>query len=76
MDWIRVKDRMPPEGEIVLVVTDYCGYKQVDYYVAWFGDEGIWKMWDAVDESGWAIHSGKFCKVTHWMPCPQLPKGD
>lgn len=62
-EWVSVKDRLPKEGECVIVYdtrVDYIGMWEFSG-VAWYNDDynplGI-------DE------------VTHWMPAPQPPKGE
>lgn len=62
-EWISVKDRLPEEGECVIVYDtreDYIGMWEFSG-VAWYNDDynplGI-------DE------------VTHWMPLPDAPKGE
>ena len=59
-EWISVKDRLPEKMQKVLTVSD-TGYIHVDY----------------VDKFGvWIGDLVRFCKVTHWMPLPQPPKGE
>lgn len=65
--WISVrdKDRKPETGTRYLVVRyDYVtktSFKDILWY-----DKGTW--WNRQ-------HGGDFA-VTHWMPLPELPKGD
>lgn len=62
MDWISVKERLPPKGvwyDPYLVAID--GKVR---YACWQG--GHWCDGDV------AVFGG----VTHWMPLPRPPKGD
>ena len=59
-EWISVKDRLPKEGEVVVVYIKPkvgVGYAEVDIYL--MGD------FDEYSEG-----------VTHWMPLPEPPKGE
>lgn len=61
-EWISVKERMPEKGEMVL-----CYFK--------YEPESP----DVICEN--TYHGGKLwlsegSKVTHWMPLPELPKGE
>ena len=71
-EWISVKDRLPDQsGEVLVIVSGNpqknitldCAYELAEYdpYDGWIME--MWPEWeDAV--------------VTHWMPIPQLPKGE
>ena len=60
-EWISVADKIPPDQEEVLVLTQSKnGVRNVD--------KGYW----AIDHF---IHRGR-SEVTHWMPMPHLPKGE
>ena len=59
-EWISVADKIPPDQEEVLVLTQSKnGVRNVD--------KGYW----AIDHF---IHRGR-SEVTHWMPIPQPPSG-
>ena len=60
-EWISVADKIPPDQEEVLVLTQSKnGVRNVD--------KGYW----AIDHF---IHRGR-SEVTHWMPMPEPPKGE
>ena len=64
-EWISVKDRLPEEKANCIV----------HYKHAYCNNDGYWAI-------GFCFYDGeKFqfdqaYKVTHWMPLPQLPKGE
>ena len=58
--WIPVSERLPDKMQKVLTVSD-TGYIDVDFVDKF----GVW-IGDVV----------RFCKVTHWMPLPEPPKGE
>ena len=58
--WIPVTERLPEKMQKVITVSD-TGYMDVDYVDKF----GVW-IGDVV----------RFCKVTHWMPLPEPPKGE
>lgn len=65
--WISVEDRLPEEDKIVIFMGNngalYLGhhYLQTDYGRTWFADGG---------------YAMKDDEVTHWMPIPQIEKGE
>lgn len=60
-EWISAEEKLPPEGEEVLVCTkSKNGVRNID--------KGYW----IIDRF---IHRGN-AKVTHWMPLPEPPKGE
>lgn len=67
--WISVKDRLPNEGETVLI---YAPRTQNQYYIAMF--------YTLRDEIKFAmnIYGVSYCwyaeDVTHWQPLPQSPQ--
>ena len=69
-EWISVTDRLPEEGEYVLCVLkgfNYGGKIQVCKFVP--ADKFKDKPYFEHFRNG-------FPSVTHWMPLPQLPKGE
>ena len=68
--WISVEDRLPEEGEYVLCVLkgfNYGGKIQVCKFVP--ADKFKDKPYFEHFRNG-------FPSVTHWMPLPELPKGE
>ena len=64
-DWISVKDRLPKNNERILAwCKDYCIHD-----VVW-----DWPGCSWFDEVTGVEHKELF--VTHWMPLPELPKGE
>ena len=61
-EWISVKDRLPIPDTIVLVFVR--GYVEIGWYD---GNHDEWRTGIATLDN---------CEVTHWMPLPQLPKGE
>ena len=63
-EWISVKDRLPEDGDVVLVCN-------VDMMLPTLC------QWDA-REDGWLGGKWTFGRsaFTHWMPLPQPPKGE
>ena len=81
-EWISVEDRLPEKDGSYLVVSNYFGNHQrinvrsfakagetvSEYDLA--GEKNVWYRYDI--ECGYlSINS-----ITHWMPLPQLPKGE
>jgi hypothetical protein len=60
--WISVKDRMPSDGDSVLVWG--CGFIEIGWYNE---DLRTWQAEDFNYDDG---------EVTHWMPLPEPPKGE
>lgn len=72
MEWINVKDRLPPEKEIILAWALYPsgGCDLTDIYVCreCFYAPGY-------SESGFVFREYDCSyEVTHWMPLPEGPK--
>ena len=80
--WISVNDRLPEEDKAYLVTTNDFGNRQ-GVNIRWFAKDG-----ETVDEyelAGqkcvWYFYDGEYGyvstnSVTHWMPLPDLPKGE
>ena len=66
-EWISVKERLPRQNTDVLTFAPKMAMPiVVDWYNGYYGeDDGEWY-------EGW--QTGR--KITHWMPLPELPKGD
>jgi hypothetical protein len=79
MDWIDIKDRLPPEYFFVLVYAQMSGTGEpCPISIARY--EG--KEWDIIGDDlqsnacacgdlFWGIESHE---ITHWMPLPELPR--
>jgi hypothetical protein len=68
MDWISVKDRLPPEGELVLRYGKILDRYQVDYVIL-FEDSS--EPYPYI----WASTLYDECvRITHWMPLPLPPE--
>ena len=62
-EWISVKDRLPKEGENVLVFRDN-GFAVSEIYMTDYEGNPMWN------------YTGLGGDPTHWMPLPQPPKGE
>lgn len=62
MQWIKVSERYPPEGERVLIYNDFMEEIYIDYVIE-FEDKKIWACYRECD---W-----KF--INRWMPLPKPP---
>ena len=62
--WISVDERLPSEdGTYLVVVKNWAGHIDTDRFYA--------------DDSSWEFfNNSRLPKITHWMPLPELPKGD
>ena len=79
-EWISVEDRLPSDEQDVLVIAHgwdgrlvYVGsHKRVEAQTSWLtgitNESSEWSLW------GWSYL--KEPMVTHWMPLPELPKGE
>ena len=79
-EWISVDDRLPSDEQDVLVIAHgwggrlvYVGsHKRVEAQKSWLtgitNKSSEWLLW------GWSYL--KEPRVTHWMPMPELPKGE
>lgn len=73
--WISVKDRMPPDGDEVLVCVDYDDgsepYVMVDRWV--MNREDPIGMGGPTIETGFEWDNNDPLDVSHWMPLPAAP---
>ena len=61
--WIPVTERLPEDGEIVLV----CGSRS-GVYTAVHNKPGCYRGWHKLNSKN------HYCNPTHWMPLPEPPK--
>lgn len=65
--WTPTAERLPEDGEIVLVYA-----KDEEHVVArWHKKWKEWENWNSQES-----HILRFEEVTHWMPLPEPPKED
>ena len=64
--WISVDDRLPEAGGYVVCITKRNPFSRFMPMVA------------RIEKSGWVnpITEGYISEVTHWMPLPELPRGE
>ena len=76
MEWISVKDKLPDrDGEYLCVWRDFADR----YLVVNFANDlnKIHANNFTEAEPGWYLYDNyQTTRVTHWMPLPELPKGD
>lgn len=65
-EWISVKDRLPEAGEYVVCIAKRNPFSMFMPMVA------------RIKKNGWVnpITEQYISEVTHWMPLPELPKGE
>ena len=65
-EWISVKDRLPEAGGYVVCIAKRNPFSRFMPMVA------------RIEKNGWVnpITEQYISEVTHWMPIPQLPKGE
>jgi hypothetical protein len=76
MEWISVKDRLPEDGETVIVSDNVFGKDFSS--VAWCAIGGI-NFMDNDEGVYWAdVGTNEVfgADVTHWMPLPDPPRGN
>jgi hypothetical protein len=71
--WISVKDRLPEDGENVLVYNDDNSEDFIPYFTGYFHG-GMWYSSYALYEEENFLEVPSI--VTHWMPLPEPPKGE
>lgn len=80
MNWISIKDAVPPDDRKVLILyhmstTDYDPYIAVGLRQVYKNGKVKWKAFTWYGTSIIAIESIRgFYTVTHWMPLPSLPE--
>ena len=75
MEWIKLEDKFPEDGQKCLVYDnkfgEYCILTYNNYYKCWDTDDGddfVYNVDDIVERNG-----KKMLVVTHWMPLPEIP---
>ena len=64
MQWVNANDRSPDEsGPHLIVHRDYGG-RRLCIEIA------VWTF------CGWETADAQMLRATHWMPLPELPRGD
>lgn len=72
--WISVKDRLPKEGDDVLVWFEYYRYGEYNCLYQMYGIGTYFenfKSWLINSETGW-----RDLRVIAWMPLPQKPESE
>ena len=70
MEWISVKDRLPPEGIEILIKT----YDLNDHEIHIPAIFTIYDIDKETEAYGWKIgRADTIAKPTHWMPLPEPP---
>ena len=64
-EWISVKDGLPEDWTDVLILSRF-GFLETAVYT---GAPGKWRV-------GWNGDMLEANSITHWMPLPELPKGE
>lgn len=70
MEWIKVKDGLPSDGEDVLCWYEYWRYGQ---YNCMYRKYGIGYQYNG--NWGGEVANGHNARVLAWMPLPDKPKG-
>lgn len=68
MEWVNVKDRLPPDGDDVLCWYEYWRYGQ---YNCMYRKYGIGYQFNG--NWGGEVANGRNAKVLYWMPLPKPP---
>lgn len=69
MEWISVKDKLPPEDESVLVVVHECSEAFEPISLVEISSYSHDFDFDLTD-----LPIGGVVDITHWMPLPEPPK--
>jgi hypothetical protein len=68
MNWIKVEDKLPEKGQVILTYNGVTGVNQSVFYTA--NGKPIFKL------LCWNNKSGEWYPiVSHWMPIPNKPEG-
>lgn len=62
MEWIKVEDRLPQKGVVVII------YKPFDDVL------GLRTIASLEEDNRWFRGMSQIIGVTHWMPLPEPPK--
>ena len=66
MEWVSIKDRMPPEDSKYLVHALSMDEDKPYINIAWYEPNGF----------GWSLIPETFIEsITHWMEVPKAPQG-
>jgi len=65
MEWIKVKDKLPDDGDKVIIYSP-CGI-ETKYFESNIFYDGETCMYCPI---------GEVKNVTHWMPLPEVPKDE
>ena len=69
MDWIKISDKTPKEGQRVITYFEHTGRSIMEYHSL----EGTKDA--AFGENLFTSHSGFLTDdATHWMPLPSIPE--
>lgn len=60
-EWISVEDELPEKWRYVLALNEY-------------DEESLEPCVAYIDDKGWIAGGIVGCKITHWIPLPELPK--
>ena len=69
-DWISVDDRLPEDGEEVIILC-YGSEPKGGYYIDEYTNHIYWSRGDSDGERCY-----DFTDITHWMPLPEPPHDD
>lgn len=82
MNWIKIKDRLPPKNEPFLGFgnDDLNEYGEIVVMIWWPGgkdDEGYHTIEGFYSLGKWGKYNREwYCRPTHWTPLPDFPKDE